>query len=539
MIQQPIVDKSILINSPSKTTNNNSVSKTTYVIANSPSKLRALAASHSTSSPNHRSGGGFGGGSLNRSPMGKSSNPFATGGSGLDDVNMMSDESDDFFRGGGDSPLKKSASKMSVDSLKGEKGKKVASTAWESVFSGDSRGRGSSMSLEGNGIEEMEVIDEGLGPSPVKLNSKGKQKKFTPLLLDSEPSTSLKTFSKSTIFESSSKAFSSSLSSSTNTSSAKPSTSKPSLHPALLAQSRGVKRPGAPLDLLLGRNFNEPNEETEPKVAGKGKGKAKIVSSATTQPRKQKRPKFTTSVTRTVDEDEDTDMEGLDQEGEGNDPEARSRRRKNGDLVLQEEEGMGRAIVQQRGARFRSKGKGRQYENHEMLRGIPDDEDDEEGGSNLNGSLFYRNTADLLSTQEQTVHTSEEDEAASEDSEQDMNQPIPSNLRQTRSQPNVEHSITLDSTIPSELVSMLSIRSSPIKKTALLRERDRDLRVKKLLQEPSVKERKVEGLLDLKVFSDEEDEIEGGSDDDWDSDAEGWKDLGNGAMDNYDDYESD
>lgn len=83
---------------------------------------------------------------------------------------------------------------------------------------------------------------------------------------------------------------------------------------------------------------------------------------------------------------------------------------------------------------------------------------------------------------------------------------------------------------------MLSIRSSPIKRTALYREKERDLRVKKLLQEPTVKEQKTAGLLDMK--SEDEGEGEEGSDDDWDSDAEGWKDLGDREMDGYDDDDS-
>lgn len=157
-------------------------------------------------------------------------------------------------------------------------------------------------------------------------------------------------------------------------------------------------------------------------------------------------------------------------------------------------------------------------------RGLGEQEEDEDQ-EEIQDSLYYRSKA-ILSTREEFVEP-----PASHD--EDSGEGSDASPRPTRSEA-IDHSISVDSSIPSELVSMLSLRSSPIKKTSLLRERDRDLRVKKLLQEPSAMRKKSSGLADLEIGS-EEDEGEGEGDDDWDSDAEGWKDLGDGVMDGYDD----
>ncbi|KAK4057066.1 hypothetical protein OIO90_001966 [Microbotryomycetes sp. JL221] len=94
--------------------------------------------------------------------------------------------------------------------------------------------------------------------------------------------------------------------------------------------------------------------------------------------------------------------------------------------------------------------------------------------------------------------------------------------------------------LPADLAAILNLKSSPVKKTLRRREREQQERVRALLLEPSVVRRKT-GLLDLQDEDDNPDQSEEGSndmrhfdvasDDDWDSDAEGWKDLGDGEMD--------
>ncbi|GAA5828561.1 hypothetical protein JCM5353_004187 [Sporobolomyces roseus] len=93
----------------------------------------------------------------------------------------------------------------------------------------------------------------------------------------------------------------------------------------------------------------------------------------------------------------------------------------------------------------------------------------------------------------------------------------------------------LGASLPTDLASLLSIRASPTKST----ETAKDRQVAKLLREPTelARQRKRGGLLELadeEVGNEDEDEgeeeIEG--DDDWDEEVDGWKQAGD-AMDGY------
>ncbi|GAA5911800.1 hypothetical protein JCM5296_005374 [Sporobolomyces johnsonii] len=90
--------------------------------------------------------------------------------------------------------------------------------------------------------------------------------------------------------------------------------------------------------------------------------------------------------------------------------------------------------------------------------------------------------------------------------------------------------LALASTLPASLASILSLRSSPQKSTTSAR----DLQVAKLLGEPTARRRRRGGLLELEDEEEgEEDEAEeGGVDDDWDDEVDGWKETG-AAMDGY------
>ncbi|KAK4052396.1 hypothetical protein OIV83_002198 [Microbotryomycetes sp. JL201] len=96
--------------------------------------------------------------------------------------------------------------------------------------------------------------------------------------------------------------------------------------------------------------------------------------------------------------------------------------------------------------------------------------------------------------------------------------------------------------LPDELASILNLRTSPVKKTLRQREREKLNKVRGLLREPGFNKKRT-GLLEL-----EDEDIQGAngdgptiaekqvempSDDDWESDVEGWKDFGDGEMDDY------
>ncbi|SCZ89162.1 BZ3500_MvSof-1268-A1-R1_Chr1-1g00999 [Microbotryum saponariae] len=94
--------------------------------------------------------------------------------------------------------------------------------------------------------------------------------------------------------------------------------------------------------------------------------------------------------------------------------------------------------------------------------------------------------------------------------------------------------------LPEDLASILSLRSSPMKKTASKRMLARNRTVDDLLKGPSAGVNRVKkGLMDLE--DEEADKVveEGaGSDDDWASDVEGWKAVSDGEMDGYEEVEA-
>ncbi|KAI5481263.1 hypothetical protein MNV49_004883 [Pseudohyphozyma bogoriensis] len=126
--------------------------------------------------------------------------------------------------------------------------------------------------------------------------------------------------------------------------------------------------------------------------------------------------------------------------------------------------------------------------------------DDDLAGTSGQGSLFYRDKRNLLA---KDTDDEDEDEAEQQDDGQSM--------------------------VPEELVELLSLRS-PVKGTYEKREREREERVRRLLGE---KRRVGKGLDELDNGDGEEEagsEAEG--DDDWDSETEGWKEI-DGEMDGY------
>lgn len=114
------------------------------------------------------------------------------------------------------------------------------------------------------------------------------------------------------------------------------------------------------------------------------------------------------------------------------------------------------------------------------------------------------------------------------------------------------------SDIPSTLVSLLSINNSPTKKHRRHVARTKELMYKQVLQEPSLKGAPAAGLLELAQEQEDrasasagsggwtstadggevgDDEGESSGDDDWDSEPEGWKDLGGTDLTGLDDLD--
>lgn len=414
-----------------------------------------------------------------------------------------SEDDDDLFQRGGESPLKKkSPARMIVDSDDGRiRGANIFSAGKTSRVSKEEERRKVNEMLGGEDDFMMEDDDEIFGPSPVKPSANGISKTFTPLFPD-ELSISLPSKpDKPTLF-------STSIPIRTHSStSLLPTIVQPvasSTNPTLV---RSLKRP-----LEGDKSTGQSGASTSD---NKGKGKAKV--KAVIKSRQPKRTKFSELVEAEQYEEEVAEDSTSQVKG------GRTTRQRNerGQIILEpyenglEGEAGEPVVVYSRKSRTSKR---------KEARGLGEQEEDEDQ-EEIQDSLYYRSKA-ILSTREEFVEP-----PASHD--EDSGEGSDASPRPTRSEA-IDHSISVDSSIPSELVSMLSLRSSPIKKTSLLRERDRDLRVKKLLQEPSAMRKKSSGLADLEIGS-EEDEGEGEGDDDWDSDAEGWKDLGDGVMDGYDD----
>lgn len=250
--------------------------------------------------------------------------------------------------------------------------------------------------------------------------------------------------------------------------------------------------------------------KTTTQAKGKGKAKAKATTtkpkskSSTTKKRAPKKPKFShpdPSDIRTAEE-RGTFVLDVESGTESDEDEADEDK---SDVEMKEkkcEKVKPQVVVRPRRAYGRSKNR---------VDGGDWDEDEEDSLQSATASLFYTDNADLLASY---VHPPRPHSSSDNESDYEQTPPPP------------DTTTSGISLLPEELQQLLSLNSSPIKKTNLLREKSRDLRVKKLLHEPSTLKRGEESE------EDGEGEEEGG-DDDWASEAEGWKDLGDGEMDGW------
>lgn len=198
------------------------------------------------------------------------------------------------------------------------------------------------------------------------------------------------------------------------------------------------------------------------------------------------------------------ELEG-DDDDEGERAETRTETDQHGRLVLLVDQGPGkeprRVVVRHKGEHLSDEERGRRDAEEEE----GSDADDELGDvpPPTTDGLFYRHRHSVAS---------------------------PARAQQDEQQPE----------LPTELVSVLSLDNSPLKRQhakmhSALRHRADDV-----LGEPSALRRKgqgVKGLEDLPASSDDEHERRGEGDeeldDDWESENEGWKDLGDGLMDDW------
>lgn len=468
------------------------------MIANSPSKLRALAAAHSTfGSPNRPATLGAstgrsaskGGDGLTVVGSPKKYNPFAVGGSpvkkGIFDAEAGQKKKE---KGLGKGKTREGVGWGSSDATRG----------WESEFS--SAAPASRRMEEDEDMDETTeddyaaMIEEALGPSPVKP-APGRRKEFKPLFdTTTQPASSLfpppppKPFITEFI--------------------APRKPDKPSSMGAGLL--RGLKRAPTPPTEVQKPSSDEEDEE---EVVGKG-SKAKRKKVAAGARGKGRAAKGKGKSGKAVDED-DGEFDG------------RGRTRVGSTLVLDMEAGeegdkVDRVVIHPRRPYYKTIGK--EKDPSAMDEDVQQEDDDDDDLLDLQGaSLFYRDAADLLSSQQSQLDARE-------------TTPLDSNDDELSSDPRARPR-TLDATIDldTDLAAILSLRSSPIKKTAQKREKERDKRVKELLMDPGSK-KEAKGLMDLAEAAGsegEEEQAAEGSDDDWASDAEGWKDLGDGEMEGY------
>jgi len=104
-------------------------------------------------------------------------------------------------------------------------------------------------------------------------------------------------------------------------------------------------------------------------------------------------------------------------------------------------------------------------------------------------------------------------------------------------------SATIDPSVPEELISLMDLNTSPMRKYRAATQKRKDYLARKVLQEPTIVAEETKcpkGLEDLdEDGGGGEDDFEGplresGSDDDWESDAEGWKALSGSELDGLD-----
>lgn len=541
------------------------------MIANSPSKLRALAAAHSTfGSPNHAAGSGtanggkasgIGGGngvSVVGSP--KKYNPFAPSENGPGSSPRK--------RGLFDAQIREKEKKGGLGKGKtregaGWGGEPVAKgPAWESIFAQGpkkktSRAASTSSRMEvddseQDGATEQDDDDEMLGPSPVKPSNG--RKGFKPLF---DTATSLATSSQlpppppppPKLWEADLASLRAAKGKSTSSKGAGINTSLASRASTPFDPfSRGIKR-SQPALAFDDERPGAANDDSSTAVGGKKAAKRSRVANGGKGKAKAKGAE---------------DMEVDDEDDANADVERGGAKKIGRVLVLEMEAGehgdkMDRVVLRPR------RPYGREDEERKAPRvdagdGDDEDEDDYDETDRIasQGSLFYRDSADLLSSQSQSQPPSQSHPRLRSpvDSDTDLGDPDDSDAdsfsashrrQPSTSQPTLRthHDSSIDtSLLPDELSSLLSLRSSPLRKTSQRREKDRDSRVQKLLTAPRAEGegRKKQGLMDLED-ADEEDgegaggEEDGGEDDDWASEPEGWKDLGEGEMDGYDDVE--
>ena len=356
--------------------------------------------------------------------------------------------------------------------------------------------------------------DEAIGPSPVKPSARGKS--YKPLFAD-DPEPAPKPTSKPKPFQ------------------GDISHLREAPKPKLVASTSGVaskKRTGASLfdlDQPLRKSTTAPNESQYDAWTGDGddapsKGKKGKKGKGTAMPRappkgKSKPTKFSAPAVAQADDEVELDEDGVETKASVQRRSERNRRvldLDDSDDDGDDEEDMDAGDADEREAAGEAPPpKKERVVVHPIRPYFRRDQDDDgaDDARSAPGSLFYRDNADLLSSSQLAPHSQSQGDAAMDTGE------------------------SLVDDLDADLAAMLELRSSPIKKTALLREKGRDLRIKKLLDEPSLhKPRK--GLADLEDEGGSDEgavAVEGGSDDDWASDADGWKDLGDGEMDGYDD----
>lgn len=405
--------------------------------------------------------------------------------------------------------------------------------SWESIFStGPTKGsRSGKARRESDPTGRMEVDSEGeeaLGPSPVKPSTS--RARFKPLLDDDAPAKEeegLPPLPFSSLFS--------------------PRKVKPapdpvqrrdtSVHPMFAQLPRGVKRSANEEARKAGEEdaFESLPQKGKGKAAARPKPRARVAKPGDSDaeadeggygtddsaddrlgPSKpdKKKPKGAVGANgkpkappkprekKWFRLDPDGDVE-MDRTGSGT---ARARGSKKVVVTLDEEDGDGEVVI--RSGPRRAAADSDCYQDE-------DDDDDDDLAPPSQSSLFHSHEYDLLSQSQPATSQP----AQSADTSADMDP------------------ASMDShLLPTDLVSSLSLRSSPHKKHQQ-REREREKQVKDLLRNPRDKARKITGMLDLAVEEEEnatcgdDDDLDG--DDDWDSDPEGWKEEGDGVMDDY------
>jgi hypothetical protein len=432
-----------------------------------------------------------------------------------------------FRSAGPSSPKKLSRRDGSIALLGGgEIGGTTGDKGWERVFSG------ATMRKEGE-LDDMDVDDALLGPSPVKPARDGKKAKEFKPLFESAP---LEIYPSASTAASTSTRFSSSAIASTSTIIA-PTMMASRDHPAL-QPLRGNKRSStAPLafdsDLPVEKvvEMEEADDDSLSdgegrKTKGKGKRKGKAKS-------KGRVPKLKKARMSGPMEDAIVELNS-----DGRESSASLRRRNEKDIVIldvggeeaedgEDEVASGRVLIHPR----------RPYYSR-MKDGSLDVEEADEGLGTIDGtgSLYYRDQADLLASDNVFFTTPRDDSNIEQeiiDSSDESEDAGSVSASPRKIKPVFEDHIIDATSVPASMLSILSLRSSPIKKTSLLREKQRDLRIQKLLQDPTLR-RQHKGLSDLVDEDLNRSRREAESDDDWASEAEGWKDLGDGNMDDWD-----